>query len=64
MNTSGKKLVRRTNDKMLGGVCAGLADYLGVDVTMVRLVVAVATILGLGSLVLVYLIAWILLPEG
>lgn len=64
MNTAGKKLVRRTDDKMLGGVCAGLADYLGVDVTLVRLGVAAATILGLGSLVLVYLLAWILLPEG
>ena len=31
-----KRLVRRRHDKMLGGVCAGVADYLGLDVTLVR----------------------------
>ncbi|MDR1409843.1 MAG: PspC domain-containing protein [Oscillospiraceae bacterium] len=39
-----KKLYRNVNNKMLSGVCAGLADYLNVDVTLVRLVVAALVI--------------------
>jgi phage shock protein PspC (stress-responsive transcriptional regulator) len=62
--TDVRRLVRRTDEKMLGGVCAGLADYLGVDVTVVRLATVVATVLGAGSLVVAYLAAWLLMPEA
>jgi phage shock protein PspC (stress-responsive transcriptional regulator) len=48
---------------MLGGVCAGLADYLKVDVTLVRVLTVVGACLGLGSLVVAYVVAWALLPE-
>jgi phage shock protein C len=58
-----KRLTRDTDDKMLGGVCSGVADYLGVDVTLVRLLAVVGAILGVGSLVVAYVLAWILLPE-
>jgi phage shock protein C len=58
-----KRLTRNTDDKMIGGVCSGVADYLGVDVTLVRLLTVVGAIFGLGSLVIAYLVAWILLPE-
>jgi phage shock protein C len=57
-----KKLTRNRDDKWIGGVCAGIADYTGVDPNLVRLVVAVATVLGAGSLILGYLIAWFLMP--
>ena len=60
--TSSKKLVRTTDDKWLGGVCGGLARYLGVDPNVVRLVFAALTLLGLGALVPVYLVAWLLVP--
>jgi len=53
----------RGDDRWLGGVCSGLADYLGLDVTLVRLLTVLGTILGLGSLVLVYLVAWVLVPK-
>ncbi len=47
---------------MLGGVCSGLADYLDVDVTIVRLgVAAVALFTGVGALA--YVAAWIIVPE-
>lgn len=59
-----KRLVRRTDDRMLGGVCSGLAAYLGVDVTLVRIAVVVATVLGFGSVVVIYLLAWLLVPEA
>lgn len=44
----------RSNAKLMG-VCSGIADYFGVDVTLVRVAVALGTILGMGSLVLIYL---------
>ena len=59
-----KKLTRRTDDKMIGGVCAGVASYFDVDVNLVRVVTVLITVLGAGSLVLVYLAAWILLPPA
>jgi phage shock protein C len=58
-----KRLVRRSDDRMVAGVCSGVADYLGVDVTLVRLVTVVGAIFGFGSLILAYVIAWALLPE-
>jgi phage shock protein PspC (stress-responsive transcriptional regulator) len=58
-----KRLVRRTDDRMVAGVCSGVADYFGVDVTLVRLVTVVGAIFGFGSLILAYIVAWALLPE-
>ena len=56
--------MRRHDDRMLGGVCAGIADYLRVDVTLVRVLAVVGACLGMGSLVVAYLVAWVLLPGG
>ena len=64
MNPQGKRLVRRTHDKMLGGVCAGLADYLGVDPTLVRVLAVVAAFVSLGTVVLAYVVAWALMPAA
>lgn len=55
------KLYRSQSSKMLGGVCAGLAKYLNVDVTIVRLFFVVLTLLG-GFGPLVYFIMWIVVP--
>lgn len=44
----------RANKKVMG-VCSGMADYTGVDVTLVRVGWVIATLLGFGSLILVYL---------
>ena len=57
-----KRLVR-TQDRWLGGVCAGLARYFGIDANLVRLIVVIATILGFGSLIIAYVVAWILMPQ-
>jgi phage shock protein C len=59
-----KRLVRRRDDRMLGGVCSGVADYAGIDVTVVRLLTVLGAVFGLGSLVLIYLVMWVVLPEG
>jgi phage shock protein C len=44
----------KANGKLMG-VCAGIADYFGLDVTLVRIAWVVGTLLGVGSLILVYL---------
>jgi phage shock protein C len=48
---------------MLGGVCGGLGEHVDVDPTIIRLVWAVITLLTIGTGLLVYLIAWIIIPE-
>lgn len=60
--TKSKRLVR-SDDKMIAGVCGGLARYLGVDANLVRVAVLVGTVLGFGSLILAYIAAWILMPQ-
>jgi len=56
------RLYRDQNDKILGGVCSGLASYLRVDPTIVRLVFALITF-GAGTGILLYILLWIILPS-
>lgn len=57
-----KELYRDKQRASIGGVCAGLADYFNVDVTLVRALFLVA-LFGFGSGVLLYIILWIVIPE-
>jgi phage shock protein C len=58
-------LVRSRKGRMVAGICAGIADYSGLDVTMVRLIVAVVSVITGGTGVLAYLAAWMIIPgEG
>jgi phage shock protein C len=57
-----RPLHRPLQDRMVAGVAAGLADYLGVDVTLVRIALAVLVVVG-GSGVALYLAGWLLIPE-
>jgi phage shock protein C len=59
-----KRLYRSRKEKMLGGVCGGLGEHIDVDPTIIRLVWAVVTVLSVGMGILIYLIAWILIPES
>ena len=59
-----KRLTRSRDDRWIGGVCGGIAAYTGIDATLVRVLVAVGTILGFGSLLVAYLVAWVLMPEA
>jgi phage shock protein PspC (stress-responsive transcriptional regulator) len=59
-----KKLTRSRDDRWLAGVCGGIADYAGIDAWIVRLITVVAIVLGAGSLILVYLICWIFIPQA
>jgi phage shock protein C len=60
--TGPPQLRRSTTDKMVAGVSGGLGRYFGVDAVWFRLGFVVATLLG-GSGILIYLIAWIVIPE-
>jgi phage shock protein C len=65
MNSSNesKVLARSRKGRMVAGVCAGLAEYFGIDVTLVRVVVAVIAVITGGVGVLAYLAAWAIIPE-
>ena len=57
-----KKLTRKTNGQMLCGVCNGIADYFGADVTLVRLLFAASTVAGgVGSII--YIAGILIMPD-
>lgn len=53
----------RSNDRMIAGVCAGLAEYFGLDTTLVRVGYALLTVFTAFSGVIIYLILMIVMPE-
>lgn len=55
------QLVRSTSDRMIAGVCGGLARYFNIDSTIVRLVFVLAVLSGVSPLL--YVILWIVMPE-
>ena len=56
-----KKLYRNTSNKMVAGVCSGLAEYINIDPTIVRLIWALIALSGAG--LVAYLVAAIIIPE-
>ncbi|NDV95172.1 PspC domain-containing protein [Dysgonomonas sp. 521] len=58
-----RRMYRDTDEKMVAGVCSGLALYLGIDVTIIRVVFAAASFL-YGTAILVYCILWIVMPKA
>jgi phage shock protein PspC (stress-responsive transcriptional regulator) len=58
-----KRLYRSGKEKILGGVCGGIAEYFNVDPTLVRLL-WVFFILAFGTGLLAYIIAWIIIPRN
>jgi phage shock protein C len=57
-----KSLQRSRTEKMIGGVCGGLAEYFDVDPTIVRVLWVAITLLG-GAGILAYLILWVIVPQ-
>ncbi len=58
-----KKLYRSQADKIIGGVCAGLAEYFDLDLNLVRLLFVALTLLtALLPMLVFYIIAWIIVP--
>ncbi|OFF81238.1 PspC family transcriptional regulator [Listeria monocytogenes] len=57
-----KKLYKSSSQKMIAGVCGGIAEYFGIEVTIVRLVWVAATLF-FGSGILLYILAAIIIPK-
>ena len=62
-NRDEKKLMRSGN-KMLLGVCGGIAEFFGVDATLIRLLVVFFALAGIGAGIVAYLIAAIIMPKS
>ncbi|NLE80711.1 MAG: PspC domain-containing protein [Rhodococcus sp.] len=58
-----RPFVRSHDQKMISGVCGGIAEYFGIDVNLVRIGMVIATFATAGTAALVYLAAWMLMPE-
>ena len=57
-----QKRLTRSKEKIVAGVCAGLANYINIDPTIMRILFVLIAFAG-GASVLVYLIMWIVMPE-
>ena len=59
-----RRLYRSRRDSVLGGVAGGVAEYLDIDPSIVRIIWAVLAIVTGGLFVLIYIVMWIVVPEG
>ncbi|GAB7088175.1 PspC domain-containing protein [Marinifilum fragile] len=58
------KKLQRSSNKMIAGVCAGIAEYLGLDVTLVRILYVLISIFSAGFPgLLIYVILWFVMPD-
>ena len=58
-----KRIYRSSQNKVLAGICAGLAEYFNIDPVIVRVIFVVLLIASFGTAALAYLIAWIIIPS-
>ncbi|MDD4490327.1 hypothetical protein SDC9_73368 [bioreactor metagenome] len=60
-----EKKLRRSKDQMIAGVCAGIAEYMGLDTTLVRVGYVLLSILSAGFPgTLLYIILWLVMPKS
>lgn len=57
-----EKRIRRSNDRMVAGVCAGLAEYFGIDPVLIRFAFVALTLMG-GHGIIIYGILWLVMPD-
>lgn len=60
--TPPKRLYRSRNQRVLAGVCGGLAEYFHLDVAWIRIIFVLCALLGFGIFILVYLVFWLIVP--
>jgi len=60
---TGKRLLRSKSNRMIGGVCGGIGEYVGVDPTLIRLLWVLFAFFSGGAGVLAYVVAWVIIPE-
>jgi len=59
-----KRLLRTRDDQMIAGVCGGLARYLGVDPTLVRVLAVIALVFAFPAALVGYVLAWAIMPAA
>lgn len=60
----GEKKLMRSGNKMFLGVCSGIAEFFGIDATLIRLIAVFFSLAGIGSGIVVYIIAAIIMPKA
>ncbi len=63
MNTI-KRLTRPRDGRMIGGVCAGIGEYIGLDPTVVRIIFVLLSIGAIGTPIVIYFILCLIIPES
>ena len=63
MSTAQTNRLHKGKQRVIGGVCSGLGEHFGVDVTLVRVLFVLLTLMT-GTGILVYILLWILMPEA
>jgi len=58
-----KKLTKSQTDSKIAGVCGGLAEYFGIDSTLVRVIYLIFTFVGVGSPIILYFLLAIIIPD-
>ena len=58
-----KRLYKSAENRMICGVCGGIAEYFDVDPTLIRLAVAALTLFSVGTMIIAYIVAAIIIPE-
>lgn len=58
-----KRLVLSQKNKMLAGVCGGIAEYFGIDPTIVRIIWLIVTLFG-GAGIIAYILCWLFIPKA
>lgn len=58
-----KRLYRSRSDRVVAGICGGLADFFGLDASLIRLAFVLGVVFGFGSLLVVYLVMLFVVPE-
>lgn len=58
-----KRLYRSGNEKMLAGVCGGMAEYFGLDPVLVRIIWVIFALASFGTAILIYIVLWLIIPK-
>lgn len=61
--SNNKRLTRPRNGRMIAGVCSGIAEYFGLDISLVRIAYVLLTVFTAFAGSIVYIIMWIIVPE-
>jgi len=59
-----KRLYRSGKNRILGGVCGGIGEYLDTDPTVIRLIWIIFTLISFGLGIIAYILAWIIIPRN